>query len=40
MGILSKKPKKGKLMTLLSDVLGTDAAEGDAVLMDAAEMGT
>ena len=38
MGPLSKKSKKGKLMTLLSDVLGTDAAEGDAVPMDAAEM--
>ena len=38
MGPLSKKSKKGKLMTLLSDVLGTDAAEGDAVPMDAAEV--
>ena len=38
MGPLSKKTKKGNLMTLLSDVLGTDAAEGDAVPMDAAEL--
>ena len=38
MGQLSQKPKKGKVMTLLSDVLGTDAAERDAASMNAAEM--
>lgn len=31
-------PKKGKLMTLLSDVLSTDAAEEDVLPIDTAEM--
>ena len=33
---LSKKPKKGRLMTPLSDVLGTDDTEGNDLPMDTA----